>query len=580
MSVHIHHAITLGIAIVLGTVPGSAGAQSPLPEADTGRQERLLVQAPTAMVVAANPLAAKTGRDILQAGGSAVDALIAVQMVLNVVEPQSSGIGGGAFIVLRDGATGHVTTYDGREMAPASATPTRFMDAQGNSQSFTEAQIGGRSVGVPGVVAALALAHKKHGTLPWAELFAPAIALAEDGFAVSPRLHALIAETPSLKSLPGTARYFYTSAGDPLPVGTILRNPALAETFRTLAKGGPDAFYSGPLAAAISTAVETAPIAPDDLTTTDLAAYRAMERPPVCAAYRVWTVCGMGPPSSGGLTVLQILGLLERTDFAIQPPRSAGAAHLIAEASRLAFADRNLFIADPDFVPVPVNGMLAPAYLDGRAALIGPQALADAEPGEPAFGWPWGKDGSLGRPGTSQVSIIDDAGTAVSMTTTIEAAFGSHIMVGGFLLNNQLTDFSFQAVDNNRLIANRVEPGKRPRSSMAPTIVLDKAGKVVLITGSPGGSAIIGYVVKAVVATLDWGMDPQSAAALPNLTNRDGPTDIEKGPDAAALATALTALGHTVRVRDLNSGVHTIQVTPDGLLGGVDPRREGLAAGY
>lgn len=567
---------TAGFALL----PLPAGAQSPLPEAATGRQERPLARASTAMVVAANPLAAEAGRDILKAGGTAIDALIAVQMVLNLVEPQSSGLGGGAFILLKDGKTGRMTTFDGRETAPAAARPNRFMDDAGKSLPWQDARPGGRAVGVPGVVAALALAHKAHGALPWEDLFNRAITLADEGFAVSPRMHKMIAGTETLSLLPEARALYFTSDGAPLPVGTVLRNPALAETFRTLAKDGPAAFYSGPLAEAVSTAVQTAPVAPGDLTTTDMAAYRAIERPPVCAPYRIWTVCGMGPPSSGAVTILQILAMLERTDFASHPPMSPQAAHLMAEASRLAFADRNAYIADPAFIPVPVNGLLDSDYLDARAALIGPRANDTVTAGTPVFGWPWGPDRSPGAPGTSQISIIDADGTAVSMTTTIESAFGSHVMVGGFLLNNELTDFSFQPVKDDRLVANRIEPGKRPRSSMAPTMVLDADGKVILVTGSPGGSAIIGYVVKVIVATLDWGLDPQAAASLPNLSSYGRTTDIEDSAGTQSLGSALEALGHKVRRRDLNSGVHTIQVTPDGLLGGVDPRREGLAAGY
>lgn len=560
------------VALLLLLSLAPAAAQPP-PEAASGRTAQAAVTTEREMVVAAHPAATAAGAAVLAAGGHAVDALVAVQMALNVVEPQSSGIGGGAFIVLYDAASRRVTTIDGRETAPAAARPTRFLDADGRPLAFADARRGGRAVGVPGVVAALGLLHDRHGRRPWADLFAPAIALAEEGFPVSPRLHHLLSRAERLGDFPAARALFLDAEGRPPALGTILRNPALAETFRTLAEGGPAAFYNGAIADAIAAAVAAGG---GDLTRDDLADYRAVERPPVCRPWRDVTVCGMGPPSSGGLTVLEILGLLAHTDFAARAPDSPGAWHLILQASRLAFADRNQYIADSDFVPVPVNSLLDPAYLAERARAIGPADMGTASAGDPGFAWPWAPDPSPGAPGTSHVSIVDADGNAVAMTTTIESAFGSHLVAGGFLLNNELTDFAFMPVADGRPVANRVEPGKRPRSSMAPTLVL-RDGRPVLVTGSPGGSSIIGYVVKTLVAVLAWEMTPQQAADLANVVNRNGDTVIE--PVADALAEALAARGHPVRRRAMTSGVHTIAIGADGLTSGVDPRREGAAAG-
>ncbi|MBF0375465.1 MAG: gamma-glutamyltransferase, partial [Alphaproteobacteria bacterium] len=364
--------------------------------------------------------------------------------------------------------------------------------------------------------------------------------------------------------------YFYGADGQPV---AMLRNPELAATLRLIAAEGPRAFYEGPVARDIALA------AGGGMTALDLAGYRAVERPAVCGPYRGHTVCGMGPPSSGGLAVLQILGLLERADFAAATPMSPRAVHLVAEASRLAFADRARYLADSDFVPVPVHGLLAPDYLDGRAALIGAASMGRAEAGEPAFAWPWAPSLGEGRPGTSHLSIVDAWGDAVAMTTTVEGPFGAKRMVRGFLLNNELTDFEFMPVEGGRPAANRVEPGKRPRSSMAPTLVFDSDGRLRLVTGSPGGANIIGYVVKAVVAAIDWTMDPQAAAALPNFGSRNGPTEIESGTALEAIAPELRAMGHDIRLRPLESGIQTIAIGPAGLTGGADPRREGVALG-
>jgi len=554
--------LLLGALVATGLADPGAAA----PPARAARQ----------MVVAANPLAAEAGRDILRAGGTAVDAAIAAELVLNLVEPQSSGIGGGAFLLHYDGQSGAVAAYDGRETAPAAATPGLFLTAAGEPMEFWDAVVGGRSVGVPGLVRLLELAHRAHGRLPWARLFEPAITLAETGFLVSPRLHALIAEDPYLKIFPATAAYFTDASGAPLAAGTQLRNPAFAATLRRIAQDGADAFYNGPIAEAIVAAVQGTTPNPGGLSLADLAGYQAKRREALCAPYRTWRVCGMPPPTSGGVAVLQILGLLERFDLPALAPDSAAAWHLITEASRLAFADRDRFLADADFVPVPVARLLAPDYLARRSAAIAPDAsLGTAEPGLPA------QNGAMpvqhDPPSTTHLVVVDAAGNAVSMTASIESAFGARLMAAGFLLNNELTDFSFRPDIDGRPVANRVEPGKRPRSSMAPTIALASDGRLALAVGSPGGSRIIGYVVKALVATLDWGLDIQAAIDLPNVVNRNGASEVEEG--AADLAAGLTAAGGEVKLVPLNSGLHGIAVTAAGLTGGADPRREGVALG-
>lgn len=552
-------------AIAFGTVgQGAAGAE--------------LARAQRHMIAAANPLAAESGRAILRAGGSAVDAAIAAQLVLNLVEPQSSGIGGGGFLLHFDAASGAVAAYDGRETAPAKATAALFLREDGEPMGFWEAVVGGRSVGVPGLLRMLERAHRRHGRLPWARLFAPAIELAETGFPVSPRLHGLIADDKHLKTFAASAAYFHDEQGAPRAVGYRLKNPALAATLRRIADGGAEAFYTGPIAEAIVAAVRDATTNPGHMTLADLAGYRAKRRDPVCAPYRAWRVCAMPPPTSGGVAVLQILGILAEFDLGAPAPNSLEAVHLIAEASRLAFADRNRFLADPDFVEVPIARLLAPDYLRRRARAISPSAsLGKAAPGLPA------QNGAMPAqhepPSTTHLVVVDGAGNAVSMTSSIESAFGSRLMAAGFLLNNQLTDFSFRPVVEGREVANRVAPGKRPRSSMAPSLVLGADRRLVLAVGSPGGSRIIGYVVKALIGVLDWQLNIQQAIDLPNAVNRNGATDLEAGTALVELAPRLERLGHEVRIRDLTSGLHGIAVDGDGLAGGADPRREGIALG-
>jgi gamma-glutamyltranspeptidase / glutathione hydrolase len=551
------------------------------PEGATGRTAKTMGLAKRHMVAAANPLATAAGREMLRAGGSAVDAAIAVQLVLNLVEPQSSGIGGGAFMVHWDQSRRGVTTLDGREMAPAAVTPELFMGADGKPLGFMAAVVGGRSVGVPGTVKMMEAAHAKWGRLPWAQLFQPALTLAREGFTVSPRLNGLLGQETALKGDATARAYFYGEDGAPRPVGHLLKNPAFAATLEALATRGSAAFYSGPVAEDIVATVRGHATNPGMMTLADLAAYRIEERAPVCGAYRDYTLCGMGPPSSGAIAVQQILSVLATRDMSRMGP-GAEAAHWMAEAGRLAFADRALYVGDPAFVPVPVAGLLDETYLKSRAALVQPdRSMGRAIAGTPPMKRAWLMAPADGTEfGTSHISVIDGEGNAVAMTTTIEDGFGARIMTkGGFPLNNELTDFSFVPVENGKPVANRVEPGKRPRSSMAPTLVFDASGGLYAVVGSPGGSQIIGYVAKTLVALLDWKLDPQQAVDYPNHGSRNGPTEIEKGTEADGWIAQLVARGHEVRAIDMTSGIQAIIKTKDGFLGGADSRREGVAIG-
>jgi gamma-glutamyltranspeptidase/glutathione hydrolase len=552
------------------------------PEGESGLTPKPLVKAKRHMVVAAHPLAAEAGLSILRQGGSAVDTGIATQLVLNLVEPQSSGIGGGGYVLYWDAGAKKLVSIDGRETAPSAATPELFLDEAGKPIPRDAAMASGLSVGVPGVLAALRLAHDKYGKLPWAELFQPAIALAREGFPISPRLAKLLAEAPPESFTPEARAFFFDAQGRPWPSGYKLTNPALADTFEAIASEGPGVFYLGEIARDIASAVQHDPRRAGALAVEDLASYRAEEREPVCVPYRLHRVCGMGPSSSGGVAVGQALALIEPFDLG-PAPLGARPAHLIAEAERLALADRARYLADSDFVPVPLAGLLNPTYLAERRALIDPRrALAHVAAGSPpntkqgAFGL----DRSRERVGTSQISIVDDFGNAFSMTTSIEYAFGARTMVRGFLLNNQLTDFSFRPVDEEgRAIANRVEPGKRPRSAMDPTIVFEEDGALRYVLGSPGGPAIILFNVKTIVALIDWGLDAAEASALVNFGGTEQAVLLEPGVTWDPLAAALDSMGHDVRRVALTSGEHIIAVTPDGLEGGADPRREGVALG-
>lgn len=576
--------LTLGLVACGGTPP------APQKESENAVPQRSWAKAPVRasrhMIAVANPLAARAGLKMLEQGGSAVDAAIAAQLVLGLVEPQSSGIGGGGFMLHYGRKSGKMDTYDGRETAPASATPTMFQKPGGERMRFFEAVVGGLSVGVPGLPAMLESAHKDHGKLPWKTLFQPAIDLAENGFVISPRLATLIAKDGHLKTFGPAYVYFYDKNGSPKTAGTRLVNKPYGDTLRILAENGADAFYEGPIAEAIVQTVRNASANPSGMTTKDMSLYRAKKREAACLLYRKWLVCGMGPPSSGGITTLQILGMLERFDLSTMKPDEkgvvdAGAAFTIAEASKRAFADRNAYIADPDFIPVPASGLLDPNYLGLRSREIGTRGEPGAlPPGMPGLSGHFTPDDEPKGLSTTHLAVIDAKGNAVSMTTSVETAFGSRLMVRGFILNNQLTDFSFTPVRDGIPVANRSEPGKRPRSSMAPTLVFDEQGRVVLAVGSPGGSSIIGYVAKTLIGVLDWGIDIQAAISMPNFTNTNGPTVLEEGTPITNLKEALEKKGHEVKIRKRVSGLHGIHVLSDGTLtGGADPRREGVALG-
>ncbi|HEY2445047.1 MAG TPA: gamma-glutamyltransferase [Rhizomicrobium sp.] len=533
------------------------------------------------MIAAANPLAVDAGLQMLRAGGSAVDAAIAVQMVLTLVEPESSGIGGGAFLLLYDPEKKKVTSLDGRETAPASATPGMFLDASGKPRPKSEVIPGGLSVGVPGDLAMLELAHKKYGRLPWARLFEPAIALSEKGFPVGRKLARTLLDAQRMARMPDIKAYFYKQDGTPLKQGETLRNPELAKTLRAIAGGGAKAFYSGPIAEAIVDKVDHASINPSHMTLADLASYQAKEREPVCGPYRTWRICSMGPPSSGGVSILQILGMLERFPSKELQPNTLSEIHLFSEASRLAFADRAMWLADPDVVHVPVAGLIDKTYLSERARLIDPaRDMGTASAGEPPTRHAeFAPQRTSQLPGTSHLTIVDGRGEVVSMTTTIEYVFGCEMMAKGFFLNNQLTDFSLEPTRDGKPVANAPGPGKRPMSAMAPAIAFDADGRFKVALGSPGGPIIIPYVAESLVAMLDGGLDPQSAAALPHHANPNGPTLLEEGTPIVDYASALEAMGHRVALADLESGLNIIERTKDGYLGGSDPRRDGIAKG-
>ncbi|MFZ4877996.1 gamma-glutamyltransferase [Janthinobacterium sp. Mn2066] len=583
-------ALSLSLLGALAASPAFAEVPQKAPEIGTAYVEKAGWSAQKFMVAAANPLAADAGYQMLKKGGSAIDAAIATQLVLTLVEPQSSGIGGGSFMLYSTNKG--VQAFDGRETAPAAADEHLFQHPDGTPLSRNAAIIGGRSVGAPGVLRMLELAHKEHGKLAWATLFAPAIKLAQNGFPVSQRLNGLLAWDQALKRDPVAAAYFYDKDGKAWPVGHILKNPELARTLREIARGGADAFYKGRIARDIAAKVAAHPTNPGKLTAADIAGYQARERDPVCSDYKAWTVCGMPPPSSGGIAIAQMLGILEVKDISPYPPVDGvldpKAIHLFSEAGRLAYADRDRYVADTDFIPLPGKGvpaMLDKTYLAQRASLIGDKSMGKALPGTPpGMQVAWGLDNALQRPSTSHLVAVDPFGGGLSMTTSVEDAFGSRQMVDGFLLNNQLTDFSFDSQNADGPIANRVQGGKRPRSAMSPTLVFEKGThKLVLATGSPGGSSIINYVAKVLVGTMDWGLNVQQAISLPNFGSRNGPTELETGRAPDAQIAALKAMGHDVRVIEQNSGLQGIMRLNahghDFWFGGADPRREGMVRG-
>jgi gamma-glutamyltranspeptidase/glutathione hydrolase len=549
------------------------------PEIATGDRQKPLVEAGEEMVVSANPAASRAGEAMLARGGNAIDAAIAVQLVLGLVEPQSSGLGGGAFLVYYNAQADRLTTLDAREAAPAAATGQRF-----EGLSFADAVESGLSTGVPATPRLIEEMHRRFGTLPLADLAAPAVELARAGFEISPLLAADIKASERIPHDPTAKAYFLNADGTSKPAGTIMRNEDYAQTVMTLVDhGNADAFYSGPIRDDIIAAVKREP-RPGDLAPEDFRAYRVKERAPVCGMYRSYKVCGMGPPSSGGIAVAQILAMLEPFDMTAAGPNTAQSVQLYTQANRLAFADRNRYVADSDFVDVPVRGLLDPGYLASRSRLISPDSdMGQAEAGDPPF-----KTGQFFEgvhhdlPATSHISIVDKSGNAVSMTTTIESNFGSGRMVRGFLLNNELTDFSFSAGTPEQPVANRVEPGKRPRSSMSPTIIFDKDNKLKYVLGSPGGSSIISYVAQSIVALIDWNLDPQQVAALPHVQNNNAKppaTLLEAGTSATDLASELERRGHGVSSAKLLSGLSIIAVGDGKLLGGADIRRENLAVG-
>jgi|CXWK01.1.fsa_nt_gi gamma-glutamyltranspeptidase/glutathione hydrolase len=575
--------------------PAHAAAPPAQPEIATGWSPKPGWNARRFMVAAAHPLAADAGREILQAGGSALDAAIAVQMVLALVEPQSSGIGGGAFLLHWDGR--ELQAWDGRETAPAAAGEGLFLAPDGQPLPFDEAVFGGRAVGTPGVLKMLEAAHRRHGRRPWARLFEPAIALAETGFAVGARLHGQLLADPHLRKASLARDYFYRPDGSPHPVGHVLRNPALAAVLRAVASHGSDALHRGPVAVDLVARVRGHAV-PGTLSEADLAAYAPRQREPICTHWlEIYRVCGFPPPSSGHLAVMQILGMLERLPApapALQDGLPSPAwLHAYTEAARLAFADRAEYVADPDFVEAPGGDwktLLAGAYLQQRAALIGPQSMQVARPGQPPGLAPGARAPMPEQPehGTSHISVVDGEGRALALTSTIEAQFGARVMAdggtglpGGYLLNNQLTDFSFTPADAaGRPVANRLQAGKRPRSSMSPTLVFDaRDGRLLMSLGSPGGPAIIHFTAKTLLGTLAWGLDAQRAIELPNFGSFNGPTVLEAGRFPAATVEALRARGHRVIETALPSGVQAIQRTPAGWHGGADPRREGAVRG-
>lgn len=548
------------------------------PEAATGLTKQNLLEGKEWMIASANPYASEAGAEMLRKGGNAIDAMVATQLVLGLVEPQSSGIGGGAFLVYWDAKKNALTTFDGRETAPLEVTPQLFQDEEGQPLKFYDAVVGGRSVGTPGTVKLMWDTHQKLGKLDWKTLLEPAIDLATNGFTVSPRLATLVDNDQEfLQRSPAAKAYFFNQDGSPIKAGQQLKNPDYAKTLQAISEQGAKAFYQGKIAQDIVNTVRNETSNPGVLNLIDFTAYQVKEREPVCAPYRQYAICGMGPPSSGALALGQIMGILSHYPISDMGKDNEQSWRLLGDASRLAFADRGKYMADSDYVPMPTQGLLDRDYLEKRAELLkGNKALTETSAGSP----PWSHvnnyalDEAIELPSTSHLSIVDKDRNVVSITTTIENGFGSRLMVGGFLLNNELTDFSFRSHVDGVPIANRIEPGKRPRSSMAPTIVMENNQPYMAI-GSPGGSQIIGYVAKTLVAHLDWGLNLQQAIDLPNMNNRFGSFEIEKDTTAESWVPKLEKLGFKVQVKELNSGVQAIKLQGNSLVGAADPRREG-----
>jgi gamma-glutamyltranspeptidase/glutathione hydrolase len=572
----------LGLAGCRHAVPATETASlRAAPEPPSGWERKTLLIAQKQVVATANRHASEAGLQMLRKGGSAADAAIASALVLGLVEPQSSGIGGGGVLLFFDKRQNAVRFFDGRETAPQAATPDQFMGPEGRPVPFYDAVVGGWSVGTPSAIRLYEALHKAHGKLSWRELFQPAIRLAQDGFPIGKRLHRLLSVDKHLRKDPEAAAYFYEEGGQPRAAGTLLRNPAYADVLRSVADKGAEVFYRGAIAEDIVRKVRAHAVHPGQLSLDDLAQYQAVQRSPICAGYRTYKVCGAGPPTSGGVTVLQILKLHELAEPQGVPREQPYASHLFADIGNLAFADRNKYLADPDFVKQPTTGLLDDVYLRERASHL----HKDRSLGTVPAGNPPGATARLGtdlyseRVGTSHVSVVDSEGNAVSMTVTIEDAFGSRQMVRGFLLNNELTDFSLAPTDDGKPVANRLEARKRPRSSMSPTLVFASDGSLHLIVGSPGGPSIISYVAQSLIAVLDWKLDVQAAFDLPHVGGRNGPVDLEKSTLAESYRPGLEALGHKTRVVDMTSGLSGILLIRGRLEAGVDPRKEGAALG-
>ena len=553
-----------------------------LPESASGISSKKIAVAKSEMISSANSFISDAGIQILNRGGNAVDAAVASAIMVTLVEPQSAGIGGGGFILYFNRQLQLLTSFDGRETAPSGANENLFLDENREPLTYAQAVSNGNSVGVPGLLKALEMMHKKHGKLPWKDLFQPTIELAEKGFQISPRLFKLVQSDPFLRQSDQGKKYFYDQYGNPRAVGTVLKNPDLANVLREISTKGVTTFYEGNIAKDMVSAVRAHP-KPGKLVIDDLKNYQAKERPVICGPYRSWKICGMGPPSSGGITTLQILGILEKENLSGLEPNSVPAIHIFSEAGRLAFADRDLYIADPDFIKVPFQEMLDPFYLSQRRNLIDEnRSMGIAKAGVLlSQKVKLEVDNSIEIPSTSHISIVDKKGNAISMTLSVAAAFGSRIMTDGFFLNNEITDFSFLSEKDGKKVLNRVQANKRPRSAMSPTFVFDQNNKLYMVIGSAGGPAIINYVAKAIIGVVDWHLDIQSAVALPNFGSRNQETDIEMNRIPRNTISQLEKMNHSIKEWEMTSGTNAIVIDEfGGLWGGVDPRREGLAIGH